>query len=256
MKSTLLLPFLLTPVFTLDASAALSLSVLNASVDASFNGFAAPAIWASATPGPGQLNSNHWAMNADGSLTDTPATFGVDQTGGQGSSTGSESVTGVYSFDVGGGATALGIQPTGTFWSPGMFTLRLQNDTGGTLTSLQVEWTGWVYNDQGRSNDLRLYYSDDNLSYSPAGPEVTVVSPGAADPAPVAWTGSPRSFELSGLTLADGDAYYLRWGGDDVGGSGSRDELGLGAVRITPVPEPATLGFLALGSLVLLPRRR
>lgn len=256
MKTSFLLPFLLTPVCAFEASAALSLSALNTPVDASFTGFTAPAIWASTTAGPGQLDSNRWAMNADGSLTDTPATFGADQSGGQGSSTGGESATGVYAFDVGGGTTALGVQPTGTFWSPGMFTLRLRNETGGTLTSLQVEWTGWVYNDQGRSNDLRFYHSEDNLSYTPAGTEFNVVSPDLPDTAPVAWTGSPRSFEISGLSLVDGGTYYLRWGGDDVGGSGSRDELALGGVRVTPVPEPATLGLLALGTLVLLPRRR
>ena len=247
---------LLTLTLAAPASAALSLTALHAPAEASFAGFTAPAVWASATPGAGQLDSNRWAMNADGPLTSTPAVFGVDQAGGLGTSTGSESATGVYAFDVGGGVTALGVQPTGTFWTPGMFTLRLKNATGGTVTSLQVEWTGWHYNDQGRSNDLRLLHSADNTLYTPTPPEFDMVSPDVASPAPVTWQATSRSLALTGLNLADGAEYYLRWGGDDVGGSGSRDELALNGVRVTPVPEPAMLGFLALGSLTLLARRR
>jgi hypothetical protein len=195
-------------------------------------------------------------MNADGPLTSAPAVFGVDQAGGLGTSTGSESATGVYAFDVGGGVTALGVQPTGTFWTPGMFTLRLKNATGATVTSLQVEWTGWHFNDQGRSNSLRFLHSADNTVFTPGLPEFDIVSPDTASPAPVAWQATSRSLALTGLTLADGADYYLRWGGDDVGGSGSRDELALSGVRLTPVPEPAILGFLALGSLACLSRRR
>ncbi len=137
-----------------------------------------------------------------------------------------------------------------------MFTLRLNNATGGTVTALQVEWTAWVFNDQGRSNSLRLLHSADNILYTPTSFESDVVSPAEADPAPVSWQATSRAFALTGLNLAEGANFYLRWGGDDVGGSGSRDELALSSVRLTPVPEPLTLGLLALGGLTLLTRRR
>jgi hypothetical protein len=238
------------------ASAALSLSALHTPAEAGFSGFTAPAVWATTAPGAGQLDSNRWAINADGPLTSTPAVFGGELSGGLGTSTGSESAAGVYAFDVGGGVTALGVQPTASFWTPGMFTLRLDNDTGVTITSLQVEWTTWHYNDQGRSNSLRFLHSADNTAFMPAPSEFDLLSPEAASPAPVAWQGTSRSLALTGLHLPEGAAYYLRWGGDDVGGSGSRDELALSGVRITPVPEPTVLGFLALGSLCLLARRR
>lgn len=251
-----LLPLILSLPLASSASGALSLPSLFSPAEASFAGFTAPATWATTTPAAGQLDSNRWAMNADGSLFDTSAAFGVDETGGQGSSTGSESATGVYAFEVGAGETALGIQPTGTFWSPGMFTLRLQNDTGTTVTSLQVDWTVWVYNDQGRSNNMRLLHSSDNLAYAHAGPEFDVLSPAEASLAPVSWQGTARSAVLSGLDLPDGETYFLRWGGDDVGGSGSRDEFALGSIRVTPIPEPASLGLLALATTVLFNRRR
>lgn len=252
----LLLPLLIASPFISSANASLNLTALNAAADASFDGFTAPDIWATAAPGAGQLDSNRWSINADGPLTTTAATFGVDQTGGQGSSTGSESSAGVFAFDVGNGTTALGVQPTGTFWSPGMFTLRLHNATGGMVTGLQVEWMGWVYNDQDRATDMRLFTSADNATYIPAGSGTEVVSPTLADPAPVAWQGSSRAFSLSGLSLVEGADYYLRWGGDDAGGAGSRDELALSNVRITPVPEPESLILFALGGLALIPRRR
>ncbi|MFN0128895.1 MAG: PEP-CTERM sorting domain-containing protein [Verrucomicrobiales bacterium] len=251
-----LLPLILSLPLVSSASGALSLTSLFSPADASFAGFTAPATWATTSPGTGQLDSNRWAMNADGSLVDTPAAFGVDQTSGQGSSTGSESAAGVYAFEVGAAETALGVQPTGSFWSPGMFTLRLQNDTGTTVTSLQIDWTVWVYNDQGRSNDMSLLHSSDNFAYSHAGPEFDVLSPAEASSAPVPWQGTTRSAVLSSLALPNGETYFLRWGGDDVGGSGSRDELALGSIRVTPIPEPANLGLLAMATTALLNRRR
>ncbi len=239
-----------------SATAALSLHSLHAPAEAGFTGFTAPAVWATSAPGSGQLDSNRWAINADGPLTSTPAVFGGDLSGGLGTSTGSESSAGVYAFDVGSGVTALGVQPTGTFWTPGMFTLRLHNDTGVTVTSLQVEWTSWLYNDQGRSSSFRFLHSGDNSLFTPGPPEFDLVSPEAAGAAPVTWESTPRSLALTGLQLPAGADYYLRWGSDDVAGLGSRDEIALSGVRITPVPEPAVIGFLALGSLALLARRR
>jgi len=238
------------------AIAALSLTTLNSPVEFSFNDFTAPAVWASTTPSPGQLDSDLWAMATDGPLATTPATFGVDQSGGMGTSTGSESATGVYAFDVGGGEIALGVQPTGTYWTPGMFTLRLKNDTGTTLNTLRVEWTGWVFNDQGRSNDLQFLHSADNTTFLSAGPEFSLLSPAAPSPAPVTWTATPKDITLANLALAPGAEYYLRWGGDDIEGTGSRDEFALGGVRITPVPEPTTLVLLLLGALTLIRPRR
>jgi hypothetical protein len=195
-------------------------------------------------------------MNIDGPLATTPSTFGTDQTGGLGSSTGGESSTGVYAFEVGAAEPALGIQATGTFWTPGMFTLRLQNTTGGAVTALHVEWTTWVFNDQGRSNSFQFLHSPDNTTYTQAGSESTVVSPELADSAPVAWQAHSQSVEITGLNLADGEHYHLRWGGDDVSGSGSRDELAMGGVRVTPVPEPSIPGLLALALLARIRRRR
>jgi len=257
MNRTLLPSLLLFCVSPMPvARGSLNLVVLNAPVDVAFTGFTAPTIWASSSPGPGQLDSDLWSINSESSLTTTAAAFGSDQTGGQGSSTGSETTSGTYAFDVGGGVTALGVQATGTFWTPGMFTLRLQNTTGGPVTSLNVAWTTWVFNDQGRSNRLGLYHSADNATYTSAGAAFDVVSPDVADTAPVAWQSTPRSFTIEGLTLADGDTYYIRWGGDDVGGTGSRDELALGSLQITPVPEPTVVVFLGFGCLGLLARRR
>ena len=241
---------------TTPAHAALRLASLHTPVVVSFSALTAPAIWATATPVDGQLNSSTWAAHSEGAPATTSAVFGVDQTGGQGSSTGSETAAGTYAFTVGDGSTALGVQPTASFWSPGMFTLRLQNNTGTTVTALNVHWTTWTFNDQDRANDFRFLFSSDNLTYASAESALTVVSPTLADTAPATWSSTPRSMTLNNLSLNEGASYYLRWSGDDVGGTGSRDEFAFNALRITPVPEPATTGLLALASACLLRRRR
>ena len=65
-----------------------------------------------------------------------------------------------------------------------MFTLRLQNNTGTTVTALNVHWTTWTFNDQDRANDFRFLFSSDNLTYASAESALTVVSPTLADTAP------------------------------------------------------------------------
>ncbi len=45
-----------------------------------------------------------------------------------------------------------------------------------------------------------------------------------------------RSLSITGLTVANGDYIYLRWLGDDNGGSTSRDEFALDDISIVANP--------------------
>ena len=218
----------LASVTAVQADAVLSVTTM---ID--FTGFTANGFESS--PGAGQLDSDTWRVTG---LSDGDGTFGGTHNVGdfaRGSSGGGVVTGGIYAFDVGDN-TVLGVQPTGGDMTPGTSTLRVLNDTGTTLTDLLVEYEVFVYNDQDRANSLKFSHSSDDSAYFDVA-TLDFTSLEAADPSPT-WSATTRSTVLSGLTLADGDPYYLRWTSDDVSGSGSRDEFALDNVKVTPRPLP------------------
>ncbi|MBN1994563.1 MAG: lamin tail domain-containing protein [Anaerolineae bacterium] len=183
------------------------------------------------TPNIGQLDSDIWIVNG---LSDGDILFGDIQTTGdfaRGLSAGGVTTGGIYAFDVGGGNNILGVQPIGTDFTPGEITLRLQNNAGATLTQLNIAYDIWYLNDQDRANSLNLSHSSDDITYTSI-VALDFTTPQAADALP-AWQSTPRSTSLTGLNIANGNFFYLKWTGDDVSGAGNRDEYGLDNVQIT-----------------------
>jgi hypothetical protein len=132
---------------------------------------------------------------------------------------------GIYSF-TGAGITgnAFGIQPGASDWAPGTMTLRMVNNSGSTLTQIQVSYNAYYRNDQGYSSSFNFSYSTDNVTYAPV-PALDIISPEAASGAN--WVQQPRSTTITGLFIPDGASFYIRWSGSDVSGSGSRDEFAI-----------------------------
>jgi len=181
-------------------------------------------------PAAGQLDSDWWAITG---LTDGDLLFGDTQTTGdfaRGQSTGGVGTGGLYAFDVGGGNTILGVQPTGGDFTPGEFILRLQNSSGVTVTQLQIAYNIWYNNDQPRSNSLSFAYSLDNVGYTPVA-ALDFTTPPAADG--LGWQTVPLSTTITGLTIPISNVFYLKWTGDDLSGSGSRDEYGLDNIQVS-----------------------
>ncbi|RMH70709.1 MAG: choice-of-anchor D domain-containing protein [Gemmatimonadetes bacterium] len=180
-------------------------------------------------PGTGQLDSDSWIATG---LSDGDMMYGGTYDSGdyaKGMSDGSVTSGGIYAFHTGGGNYGLGVQPTGSDWSPGTFDLRILNSTGETLTSLDVSYNLWVNNDADRGNSFDLYYSTDGETFLETG--LTYISPEAADGN--GWVSNPFSTTLAGLTVDDGSYIYLRWHSDDMVGGGSRDEFALDDVSVT-----------------------
>jgi PEP-CTERM motif len=207
------------------------------------------------SPTSGQLDSDAWAMTgwSDGNLA-----FGGTITTGdyaRGTASGGVTTGGVYGFDVDPTAavdSALGFQPGGTDWNPGTVTLQIVNNTGITLDSLSLSYDVYIYNDQERSNSFNFSYSSDDSTYSPVS-ALDLASAEASDASP-AWVANARSTTITGLNIADGASFYLRWSGADISGSGSRDQFGLDNIEITagaPVPEPSTWFAAALALAVV-----
>lgn len=172
----------------------------------------------------------------------------------RGSSTGGVSTGGTYAFDIGAGNIALGVQPGGSDFTPGYYELVITNDSGATVNTWAVAFNSYSYNDEGRANSFNFSYSTDGTNYTPVA-SGSFTSGGAAAGSPSWVLGAAYSDNIS-ATVANGGSLYLRWTGDDVSGSGSRDEFALDDVSVDAVPEPSSTALLGLGGLALLLRRR
>ncbi len=181
-------------------------------------------------PVAGELDADAWATSG---MSDGAKAFGAANTGGdhaRGTSTGGSGTGGIYGFDHGGGDMAVGWQPGGSDATPGSITLQIDNNTGVTITSLDVSYEVWEYNDQGRANDLRFSHDgtgnngSGDLTNAEASLDFTSTETAAGSPS---WVSVSRTITLTGLSIANGNSYFLRWATDDVSGSGSRDELAI-----------------------------
>ena len=169
----------------------------------------------------------------------------------KGSSNSGVGTGGIYSFDVGSGNSALGIQPTGGDFTPGTFTLKLTNDTGNIIEDLDISYLAYIFNDQDRSSSFNFSYSNDDSTYTSVS-SLDRTSTAGMDTTPT-WVENPMNTTLSGANIADGSDFYLRWSSDDVDGSGARDQFALDDITFRDVPFEfsPSLGLLIIGSFSL-----
>jgi hypothetical protein len=185
------------------------------------------------SPAPGQLNSNAWAITgfSDGNLA-----FGGTQTSGDFARnviTAAVTTGGVYAHDT-LSSRRLMIQPAGGDWAPGTLTLRIQNNLGTPLRQIDIAYDLFVRNDQARANSFNFSYSTDNTTYT------SVASMDYTSPAALVAgaefqlvdTSPSRRIRIAGLDIPNGDFFYVRWSGDDVSGTGGRDEFALDNIAL------------------------
>lgn len=131
---------------------------------------------------------------------------------------------GIYAFDVdGAGNIALGVQPTASDFTPGEFDLRIENTTGASLNNFMISYGIYVNNNENRSGSLNFSYSTDNITYTPVA-SLDYTSNEASDA--LGFININRSGSFS-ATVASGAFIYIRFEGDDVSGSNSRDEFAI-----------------------------
>jgi hypothetical protein len=156
-----------------------------------------------------------------------------------------------------------------------MFTgLRLTNNTGTVLNQFTLSYDGEQWRDGGAStpNAQSLLFDwsttatgidvSQSASYT-AAPALNFTSPvftntgtGAAVDGNVAGKLSIGPVTVAGINWQPGTDLWLRW--SDLNDAGNDHGLGIDNLSFSAsaIPEPATLGLLALGSVVLAARRR
>jgi hypothetical protein len=202
---------------------------------------------------PGRLNSMAWETKGwvNGDLL-----FGNPMTNpahARGSVNGAVITEGIYAFTDAPASVAnptLMIQPADGDFAPGSIALRVKNNGTANITQLEISYNLFIRNDENTSGSFNFSHSNDNLVYQDE-PALDYVSPDTADAFQWQQVGvSPsRSMIISGINVAPGAFYYIRWSCADVSGTGGRDEFGLYDIVVTanygaPSPEINVTGNL------------
>ena len=125
------------------------------------------------TPALGQLDGDAWHFVNDGANVNSAATLPAGVQGGgrnapysiaPGGAANNATGQGWYGFNIGGTNPALGWQPQAGFATPGMITLRVQNNTATTITTLDISYKVLERNNAAGSNRVRFYHSPTNAA--------------------------------------------------------------------------------------------
>lgn len=193
-------------------------------------------------PAPGQLDSDAWEISG---FSDGDLPFGGSNNTGdyaRGVSPGGVTTGGIYSFETAAGDYSLGIQPTTADFTPGSITLKIKNLTAQTLQAIDISYTLHYLDDGGYSSGVSLFWSTDGYQYHLI-PSLTFYTPVGPATAP-AWQSALLTAFQNNLVVPPDQVFYLRWTGQDNGGSGSRDEWSLDNVFVMPYAIPANPGDL------------
>ena len=147
--------------FTISLQAQLyEMTELGVAVNVEFDGYEGAGF--DNPPAAGQLHSGNWASTG---LSDGDMVFGGTHTMGdfaKGTTDGGISSGGFYAFvDSASSERMFWIQPTGSDFTPGDLTFRIQNKTGDEVTSFDIYYDLFVLNDGPRSNSFNFSYSVD-----------------------------------------------------------------------------------------------
>ncbi len=183
-----------------------------------------------------------------------------------------------------GSEAAFGTVSSSSYY--GVLGVQFVNNAGTTITSLVVSYVGeqWGWN-KGGANTLEFTYSTDATSLSTGtwtsfedlsftalysnytganstgvglngngntifnGSTYVTKSEGEAG-GPGALNYTTISATITGLSIADGETFWLRWT-DVISGSGVGQALGIDDFQLTAVPEPSSM-LLMLGGLAVI----
>ncbi len=206
-----------------------------------------------------------WAFSNQANYTSlaTATTLAAGNTG-TGSLTGTSS-GGYYNFADGITASstdrAIGFLTSGSFTSPRYLYFVFTNNTGATVSSLNISFDYEKYRSGTRAFDLTLSTSTNASAWT----NQSSGSQNFASDASNTVISNPelttaKSLTLTGLSIENGENYYLRWSYVGSGGNTNAQAIGIDNFSLTAIPEPSTyaaiFGALALAGVVVHRRRQ
>jgi hypothetical protein len=130
---------------------------------------------------------------------------------------------------------ALGFLTTTSYTSPRSIVLAFKNNTGSTITNVQISWNYEKYRSGTRELNWTFFHgsssspstaaTDGDQNYPSDAANTTIYSPSS---------NTAKSVLLTGLSIADGATYYLRWAYTGVGGSTNAQGVGIDDLIIKP----------------------
>ena len=167
-----------------------------------------------------------------GTLTSTTQTAG---TVGSGTLT-ATSAGGAYLFVNGIAASgtdkAIGFLTSGGFSSPRSILFGMTNDTGGTISAFDIGWIYEKYRNGTRAFDWKFYGSTDGSTWtSISGGDKAYPADSFNTTIPIA-SSTVSPLRISGLSVAAGSPYYLRWDYAGLAGSTNAQALGIDAFSL------------------------
>ncbi len=195
---------------------------------------------------PGQLDSDYWRITGFSELAgllDYGATAVTVGDYARGALSGNPTTAGVYSVATGVaalGASSFVVQPTaGEFGTtPGTITLRVQYTGATALTGFSFDYDGVFRNNADRDSFMNFSWAVQAAATQPTIFSATVGALSYTTPQALDATGW-QVVSLAEQTFTNiinpGDYIFLRWTVGDVGGTGSRDELGFDNIKLTGV---------------------
>lgn len=197
-------------------------------------------------PLQGELDSDTWATSGFAQNAD----FGSQCTTGdcaRGESQGGVEIGGIYAFIIDEGNAEdrfLGVQPRQFDFTPGTITMEVKNNTGSPITEIRLSFRRYVNNDENRANSFNVQLSTAGTPNFTDVPVFNYTSPEAADAQGFVFQDLSAVVPLPN-TVPTGTSFTVRWTGNDVSGTGERDEFGIDnitveATEVTALPVALT----------------
>ncbi len=129
---------------------------------------------------------------------------------------------------------AVGFLTTGSFSSPRSLFVQITNNTGSTISSLSITFDIEKYRSGSRAWDINFFSSIDGTTWtSQTNGDQSYIADANNTVINNPPTTISKSVTISGLSIANGSSYYLRWAYTGSGGSTNAQGLGIDNFSIT-----------------------